>query len=224
MVSAVSRLLRSDSNGLMLVFVTMLLLTACDTADSRRQVTAYIRNLGAQVKASPNAPAGKAAMDKLLEILKTDNSSFARCQVCYTLDSLGSLSAPAVPTLMEVAQSDDGFVRQDAIRGLRNIGPPAAKAVDLLIEIVDSANSRKETSLLRILYAIEGLGNIGEAAFKAIPALEVTSSLSDEMIAERAKEALNKLKRVRRSKEKEGSRPKELSAGETEKGSGLNGT
>ena len=169
MTTLLLRVFSSGRTSLLIALAMMpAIAIACDTADlSKTQVSAYIRNLGAQVKASPNAPEGKAAMEELIEILKTDDSSFARCQVCYALDSLGSLSTPAVPTLMEVAESDNATIRKAAaIRGLRNIGPPAAEAVDLLIEIVDSANSRKESSLLRILYAIEGLGKYRRSGSK----------------------------------------------------------
>jgi hypothetical protein len=187
-----------------LVAATIFVTGGCgDTNDDRRQISQHTKDLAAKVKAAPESSEGKAAMKELIDILN-GNWSFARCQVCYVFDELGPLAAPAVPDLMRAAQSADGFVEQDAIRGLRSIGPAAAPAVDLLIGIVASATSSPaKTAGLRELYAVQALGNIGEPALKATPILEAAKQLTNELVVKEAQKSLDKLKRVADAQSKE---------------------
>jgi hypothetical protein len=165
-----------------------------DTNAERRRISQHTKDLAAEVKANPNSNGGQAAMKELIDILN-GNWTFARVQACDVLDDLGPLAAPAVPDLIRAATSREPVVEQDAVRGLRSIGPKAAAAVDILINIIKSGISMpKGHGGLRALYAAEALGNIGEPALKAIPVLEQSSKSDDKFFAEESQKALDKLK------------------------------
>lgn len=173
---------------------TLLYAGGCgESRDDRRRISQHTKDLAAVIKADPQSENGQAAMKELIGILNGD-WSFAQSQACCVLDDLGPLAAPAVPDLMRAATTGDGYVKQDAIRGLRSIGPKAASAVELLIGVINADLSEGRASL-RVFYAVEALGNIGEAAQKSIPALERAAGSGDKYLADEAKKALEKLAR-----------------------------
>jgi HEAT repeat protein len=173
----------------------VLFTVGCDTADNRRQVTQHTKTLANQVKAGADSEERKAAMKDLIETLN-GNWVFAQCQAAEALGSLGPLAKPALPELMKAANSKNGFVSNAAVRALSTLGPTATPAVDLLIGKVEYATTHADFSVLGTLDAVKGLGNIGEPAAKAVPILERATKLNDELVAQEAQKALDKLKRV----------------------------
>jgi hypothetical protein len=186
------------SSGVVLI---VLFSQGCETRSDRIEVSEHTQELAAIVKSNPDSEEGKNALAELIEILD-GTWRFARCRSCIALYELGPLAAPALPHLMRAATCGDPYVEQESVRALSTIGPAAASALNLLTDIVESSVSRGKPAGLRTLFAVRGLGNMGEPALDTIPLLERATKSDDEIFAGDAQKSLEKLLRLKQAADK----------------------
>jgi len=95
---------------------------------------------------------------------------------------LGSISAPAVPKLIELV--DDPHMGYTAARALGAIGPPAQRSIPQLIKAL-----RRDNTLARMEFMI-ALGKFGPGAKQAIPDLLVLANDGDPDVKKWARTTL----------------------------------
>ena len=164
-------------------------LSACrkkGTATERRAVAAHLRDLADTYRKDPK---NKKPLNDIIDVLH-GNWSFAATYACGVLRDLGPLAAPAVPDLIKALNCGDPVVEREAPLALAAIGPAAAPAVPVLIaklkyDYRDSA-----------WFCADALGEIGEPALVAIPALEIAAQSKWELMADSAIAALEKLRKL----------------------------
>lgn len=90
-----------------------------------------------------------------------------RKSAAFKLTEMGTAATSAVPTLIEIVQTDDTMsVRGEAAKALGNIGAGAEPAVPALIAFLQSKDGGYERT-----YAASALGGIGKKPEQAVPAL-----------------------------------------------------
>jgi HEAT repeat protein len=95
-----------------------------------------------------------------------------------------------VPDLIKAINCGDPFREREAPLALAAIGPAAAPAVPALI------GKLKEEDYDAAWFSADALGQIGEPALVAIPALEIAAQSKWEPMARHAKAALKKLRKL----------------------------
>lgn len=100
---------------------------------------------------------------------------WVRAHACEAIETFGAEAVQAVPALRQ-ALGDDRFwlVRQRAAQALWQLGPLAHEAVPELVRV---ASDRNEAPTTRAL-AVRALGDIGDKAAAAVPALEAAAKLA----------------------------------------------
>lgn len=92
---------------------------------------------------------------------------YERKSAAFKLTEMGTAAATAVPTLIEIVQTDETMtVRGEAAKALGNIGAAAEPAVPALIAFLQSEEGGYERT-----YAASALGGIGKKPEQAVPAL-----------------------------------------------------
>lgn len=184
--------MRTHNSNSWLCLIIVFLTTGCgESVSDRKAIAEHLERMMITVKSEPTSEQGRAALSELIDILNGD-WSFARTYACNMFVELGPLAGPAVPDLMRAAMCGDGFVEQEAVHALASVGPAAAPAVELFIEIIQSIPDGYDPGL-KSKYAFEGVSTIGESGRKAIPVLEDVLRSSSEKQVRLAREALKTL-------------------------------
>jgi hypothetical protein len=185
----------AGSRSIIVAQVISLLLfvfVGCGNTKSQRQsVLSQLNKLRDTIKANPGSDEAGHAMKELVETLE-GNWRFAQIKACDAIGELGPLGASAVPNLMQAVEKNEPFVAQEAIHALARIGPDAAPALKLFIDEVKMARLDIPPGL-GVLYAVDGLGNIGPPAREAIPTLERALTSTDAGLVHRTRQALRKI-------------------------------
>jgi HEAT repeat protein len=149
------------------IVLMMIAIGAAPGCNKRRERTVdKLDNLLSIVRSSDDASARDAALDGIEEILRHDNSAFARANACNRLRELGPQAASTVPAIAAATRDDNGAVRWEAVRALGAIGPAAASAIPELVEVVRTDPMGYGSD------AAEALANIGAPAVVSLPDLE----------------------------------------------------
>ncbi len=109
-------------------------------------------------------PAAKDAVPTLLEILRKDADVSMRAQAALVLGEIGDDARGALPALRDAVKDESGWVREEAVLALENIGGEGA-GVRALIDLL-----RDECAELRG-WAASALKQFGPAAESAAPGL-----------------------------------------------------
>lgn len=134
---------------------------------------------------------GAPATVPLARLLKEDHNPDVRRHAAVALWSIGSKAKAATLVLRNAIVKDDNpSVRVWAARALaRTASHYIPESVDALLKIF-----RTETGTFDCRNAVDGLGEIGPKAGKAIPELEKAASDADADVAQAARDALQKIK------------------------------
>lgn len=167
------------------------LVTALSDADLRPSALSALGRCG---------DAAKEAVPALIALF-SDEGAEGRdlARVALTLDQLGPVAEPAVPTLVSALEHDNYLVASAAASALGSIGPPAESAVPALIEAVKrpAAPSEGEGGFggdwAVPRSATAALGKIGPAARDALPTLQEALDHRDEDVREYAGIAIRRI-------------------------------
>ena len=102
---------------------------------------------------------------------------------CRALGQIGPAAEPAIPALSEMAFIPDTEY-SEAVDTLQKIGAPA---VPVLVEVLDRGNSSVKWQ------AVKALGDMGEPARAALPALRKLAIQRITLVSDAAKKAIKKL-------------------------------
>ena len=134
-----------------------------------------------------DAEVAKDAVPQLTELLK-DADANVRVQCAFALGRMGSIAAPAVPVLAELAVKDkQASVRKEAAKTLAAIGPESRSAVQELVRALEDP----QTDVRQ--YAALALGKIGPDASAAQPSLQKALKDKDQEVRCQAARALGGL-------------------------------
>lgn len=88
---------------------------------------------------------------------ETSAAPISRSAAAYTISSMGSAAAPAVPALIAaLADTVPNTVRYPALVALREIGPPAKAAIPRLDELLGDRNDEIVHAARKAIKRIEG--------------------------------------------------------------------
>jgi HEAT repeat protein len=154
-----------------------------NTHSGRLALEAHLSDLRSRVATGPGS---EEALDEMIALASADQS-FVRSSACGHLGLLGSKAQTATPTLILALKSDDPFVEKQAAIALGKVAA-SQDAVDALI------NKMRPFGGSTSIECINALGEMGKIAVRAIPDLEEAAQSADELVADRAKKALTKLR------------------------------
>jgi HEAT repeat protein len=176
-----------------IAFVVVLGITVRMNIETRGDRIAVAEKLQSLKKEFLANPSNLAPLNEMVSYLN-GNWSFARTYAVCTIGEIGPLAQPVVKDLIAALNCGDLFVEREAARSLGEVAVGMSEPVPYLIDKMqrpyrDSA-----------WFSAQALGEIGEPALVAIPALEEASHSHVEVMAYRAEEALKKLKKIKESK------------------------
>jgi HEAT repeat protein len=134
--------------------------------------------------------AGAPATPVLAKLLREDRNADVRRHAAVALGEIGRKAKKAATALAEAAKSDtDPSVRVWSARGLARVDPARTEeAVERLIKMVGTGNAGFDRA-----NAIQGLGEIGAEAKRALTALKAAAEDDDPQVAKAAREALRRI-------------------------------
>ncbi|HKB38583.1 MAG TPA: HEAT repeat domain-containing protein, partial [Gemmataceae bacterium] len=128
----------------------------------------------------------KEAIPALAEVARSDPHPTVRGRALSALPSMGE---GAIPALVELLESADWGVQQNAMDGLQRYRDRAKPAVPRLIVILKEGNP-----ILRGL-AADTLGQIGPAAKDAVDTLKEAARDANPIVKEQAEQALKRIEK-----------------------------
>jgi len=126
-----------------------------------------VQSAAAKALGKIGATAATAKAVPSLMIALEDSDLEVRYRAAEALGKIGTAAAQAVPSLMTALKDEDNHVRLTTVIviTLGKIGPDAALAIHHLITMLNDSNQDVR------LYTIEAMGDIGSAAYPAVPSL-----------------------------------------------------
>jgi HEAT repeat protein len=196
-------------------------LSACGDEDDLATLTARLSDpkAGTRIRAANRLGRlgpGAAPASRELGVALGDRDRQVRIEAARALAKIGPGAVAAVPALVVGLKDESGFVRSASARALGSIGPTAAAAVPNLVEALLDPDSDHNPvgyalwkirpppsvptieALVKVLkeeenrFAASALGDMGQGAVSAVPALieVVSNSDFDEWAREGAAAAL----------------------------------
>jgi len=128
---------------------------------------------------------GEDAVPALIDLLKSTNSDL-RGTASDCLGNIGPAAKAAVPVLIQFINDTNRIVRVDTTINLGRIHMDAATVVPILIKNLTKSNAILPTT-------INALGDFGEQAMPAVPALQHFLNDENDYVREAATNALRKI-------------------------------
>jgi HEAT repeat protein len=136
-------------------------------------------------------PDAKAAVEPMIEAL-SDSDVQVKQTAAYALGKIGPEARAAVPALSKLASSDDQLLRLTAIWAVLRIGPRTPEMTKSALPIL--AEALKHSREFVRLEAAMTLGDLGQGANEAIPALEAARSDPSAAVRSAADAAIKKIR------------------------------
>ncbi len=156
-------------------------------ADYRREVEFTLATIG---------PDAKGAVPALVKEMQEDSDPRVRHTACFALGKIGPAASDAVPALRKNLESDDKFLKVASLWALLKIEPNDQPIKTLAVKPLAEVLAQSDRELVRI-EAARSLGDIGEMAKDAIPALEkAAQSDVSEKVRTAAAAALKKIQKT----------------------------
>jgi HEAT repeat protein len=129
------------------------------------------------------------AVPAILSVLAKTNSDSAdgRLVRAYAVGALGGFGSAGAPSLIAIYKGTNARETVTAAKALASIGPPAAAALDVFLEELNSPKSR------RVALACEIIGKLGDKGKPAVPRLHPLLLHPDNRVKVHAASALAQL-------------------------------
>lgn len=155
----------------------VLLLKDKDPNNQRAAAAALAKN---GKKAGPAVPA-------LLDMLKNDDSAYARQLAAYVLGYVTPEAAKTVPALVEMLQDKDAGMRRAAAGALASLGPASKSAVPELLNLLKAKEPQQRQLAAYIL------GNVPTDSKEVVIALTLARKDKNEAVRQAVEAALKNL-------------------------------